>query len=363
MYYRQGLICNPEGVLLCRPTTGQAWLAERSSSACELAGRVARPNCNLLPYILAPQLDLEEQFRAPYYRLTHLPLLQKHRISLRGSNTLFHDQQCPTAKSHHTTLFFYAQILTLMLSLVGVLWQVSTSSAQLTTIPVREIKGPIPADGDNPVWEAAPTVLITLNPGAGPMTVRVRAITNGKEIAFWLRWGDSTLTNAVIGTHDYPDQAAVIFGSESDRKEIWAWDAAWQEGPGKRDIASVAPSFEEFPNGSNYPDRIGRSLGPFNMPTTGDEHIEKQTEKPRCPKASEQQFQCTPVPVGGHWSSTSSGGVWTVVFQRALITKNPSGIQFQRGKSVSMGIGMWDGAQAGSPKMSDVSCCYNLKLP
>lgn len=247
-------------------------------------------------------------------------------------------------------------------------WLPTLGHTQPLTIPVKEIKGPIPQDASNPVWEGAPAIDIPLNASIGPAAVKVRVVTNGREIGVWMSWLDPTNDDVKIDTQDYPDQAAVIFGSKSNPREAWTWDAEWQKKSSRAEYLSSpafdqSPEFTIPPENADWPDRIGRSLGPFAPTTLYDETIARKTEKPRCPKAQEHQFQCTPIPVGGQGMSSHSQRSWTVVFHRALNTSDLNNIQFHRGETVSVGFGIWDGSKVQSAKMTDVSCCYGLKIP
>ena len=98
--------------------------------------------------------------------------------------------------------------------------QVPLAVSQPVTIPAKSIKGPIPMDGANPVWEGVPGVVIPLSgqlvttpmhPNISVKSVFVKAMTNGKEIAMRLEWIDQTKNDTTIGPQDFRDQVAVMF--------------------------------------------------------------------------------------------------------------------------------------------------------
>ena len=115
-----------------------------------------------------------------------------------------------------------------------------------------------------------------------------KAMTNGKELGLRIEWSDQTKNDTTIGPQDFRDQAAIMFpvntagappfqcmGQSGGTTNIWRWNAEWQKDLGKDsagiwDVDDQYPGifwdyyFEEPAGGVTYPDRICRSLGPFN---------------------------------------------------------------------------------------------------
>jgi hypothetical protein len=182
-------------------------------------------------------------------------------------------------------------------ALLAALGQVPLAVSQPVTIPVGNISGPIPMDAANPVWESVPgivaplsgqTITTPMHPNISVKTVMIKMASNGKEIGVWANWGDQTLNNTTIGPQDFRDQLAVQFpvqksgappfqcmGQSGGTVNIWRWNAEWQKDLGRGvagmwDVDNQYPSiawdyyYEEPAGGVTYPDRIGRSLGPFN---------------------------------------------------------------------------------------------------
>ena len=93
-------------------------------------------------------------------------------------------------------------VLGILLSalIVGVMLtigQVPLAVSQPVTIPAKMIKGAIPMDGANPVWEGVPGVIVPLSgqlittpmhPNISVKSVFVKAMTNGKEIGLRIEW-------------------------------------------------------------------------------------------------------------------------------------------------------------------------------
>ena len=83
-------------------------------------------------------------------------------------------------------ILFSALIVGIMLT-IG---QVPLAVSQPVTIPVKAIKGAIPMDGANPIWEGVPGVIIPLSgqtittpmhPNISVKSVFVKAVSNGKD--------------------------------------------------------------------------------------------------------------------------------------------------------------------------------------
>ncbi|MDE3019083.1 MAG: hypothetical protein KGI53_08695, partial [Nitrospirota bacterium] len=155
--------------------------------------------------------------------------------------------------------------------IVGVmltLGQVPLAVSQPVTIPVKAIKGPIPMDGANPIWEGVPGVVIPLSgqtittpmhPNISVKSVFVKAVSNGKELGFRLDWADQTMNNTTIGPQDFRDQAAIQFpvntsgappfqcmGQSGGTVNIWRWNAEWQKDLGK-DSAGLWDVDDQYP--------------------------------------------------------------------------------------------------------------------
>lgn len=117
--------------------------------------------------------------------------------------------------------------------------QVPLAVSQPVTIPTKMIKGPIPMDGANPIWESVPGVVVPLSgqlittpmhPNISVKSIFVKAMTNGKELGLRLEWLDQTKNDTAIGPQDFRDQVAVMFPvNTSGRRPFNAWDS--REGP------------------------------------------------------------------------------------------------------------------------------------
>jgi len=88
--------------------------------------------------------------------------------------------------------FVFGVLLTaLAVGALLTLGQIPLAVSQPVTIPVGTIKGPIPMDAANPIWESVPGIVVPLSgqtittpmhPNISVKTVMVKMATNGKEI-------------------------------------------------------------------------------------------------------------------------------------------------------------------------------------
>ncbi len=295
-------------------------------------------------------------------------------------------------------------------ALLAALGQVPLAVSQPVTIPVGNISGPIPMDAANPVWESVPgivaplsgqTITTPMHPNISVKTVMIKMASNGKEIGVWANWGDQTLNNTTIGPQDFRDQLAVQFpvqksgappfqcmGQSGGTVNIWRWNAEWQKDLGRGvagmwDVDNQYPSiawdyyYEEPAGGVTYPDRIGRSLGPFNegiwsgnIMSDPDMRI-GSVEDLNANGFSTLTTQASPDVVGnGLWEpygalkgGCCSGPTWRVVMKRSLATNDPNDVQFKAGASLPVAFAVWDGSNVERNGMKGISTWFTAQMP
>lgn len=288
--------------------------------------------------------------------------------------------------------------------------QVPLAVSQPVTIPVKLTKAPIPMDGANPLWESAPAVVIPLSgqtittpmhPNISVKSVLVKAMTNGKDIGIFLSWSDQTKNDTVIGPQDFRDQAAVQFpvspsgappfqcmGQSGGMTNIWRWNAEWQKDMGK-DIAGIWDVDDQYPSivwdfyyeepagGVTYPDRIGRSLGPFNPGIWSGNILSDPTLHPSSVEDlnatgfSTLTTQAKQDVIGnGLWEGFGAlkggcctGPSWYAVMKRAVSSGDPNDVQFKKGASIPIAFAVWDGANVERDGQKAISTWFTLKMP
>src|SRR3970040_2555484 len=108
----------------------------------------------------------------------------------------------------------------LVVGVVLTLGQVPLSVSQPVAIQAKVIKGAIPMDGANPLWENVPGVVVPLSgqtitrpmhPNIAVKSVFVKAVTNGKDVGIRMDWGDQSKNDTTIGPQHFRDQAAIQF--------------------------------------------------------------------------------------------------------------------------------------------------------
>ena len=296
--------------------------------------------------------------------------------------------------------------------IVGVvltLGQVPLAVSQPVAIQVKAIKGPVPMDGANPIWENVPGVIVPLSgqtittpmhPNIAVKSVFVKAVTNGKDIGIRLDWADQSKNDTTIGPQHFRDQAAIQFpvnisgappfqcmGQSGGTVNIWRWNAEWQKDLGKDsaglwDVDNEYPAifwdyyFEEPAGGVTYLDRVGRSMGPFNTGIwsgnimSDPEMRAGSVEDLNANGFSTLTTQAHQDVVGnGLWEPAGSikggccnGPSWRVVYKRALATSDPNDVQLKAG-AVPIAFAVWDGQNLERDGMKGISTWFTLQIP
>lgn len=293
-----------------------------------------------------------------------------------------------------------------LLAMIGVPLAVS----QPVTIPIATITGNIAMDGANPLWESVPGVVVPLSgqtittpmhPNISVKTVMIKMATNGKDIGVWANWGDQTLNNTTIGPQDFRDQMAIQFpvqnagappfqcmGQSGGTVNIWRWNAEWQKDlgtgvAGMWDVDQQYPGlawdyyYEEPSAGVTYPDRIGRSAGPFNEGIWSGNIMSdpalriSSVEDLNANGFSTLTTQATQnvlgnglwEPYGAQKGGCCNGPTWRVVMKRSLITDDPNDIQFKSGSSFPVAFAVWDGSNVERNGMKGISTWFTAQMP
>jgi len=288
--------------------------------------------------------------------------------------------------------------------------QIPLAVSQAVTIPVKKINGPIPMDAANPVWESVPGVIVPLSgqtittpmhPNISVKTVMIKMATNGKDMAVWSNWSDQTLNNTTIGPQDFRDQMAVqwpvqtsgappfqCMGQSGGTVNIWRWNAEWQKdlGHGRAgmwDVDNQYPSiawdfyYEEPAGGVTYPDRIGRSMGPFNPGIwSGNIMSDPDLRKGSVEDLNANGFSTLTTqahqdvvgnglwePYGSIKGGCCTGPTWRVVFKRSMGTSDSNDVQFKSGASIPVAFAVWNGANVERNGMKGISTWFTAKLP
>ena len=104
-------------------------------------------------------------------------------------------------QTHSKVVVFGILLSALIVGVMLTIGQVPLAVSQPVTIPAKLVKGAIPMDGANPVWESVPGVIVPLSgqlittpmhPNISVKSVFVKAMTNGKDLGLRIEWSDQT---------------------------------------------------------------------------------------------------------------------------------------------------------------------------
>jgi len=305
-----------------------------------------------------------------------------------------------------TLLISGTPALASLLAMIGI----PLAVGQPVTIPIATITGDIGIDGANPLWESVPGVVVPLSgqtittpmhPNISVKTVMVKMATNGKDIGVWANWGDQTLNNTTIGPQDFRDQMAIQFpvqnagappfqcmGQSGGTVNIWRWNAEWQKDlgtgvAGMWDVDQQYPAlawdyyYEEPTGGVTYPDRIGRSAGPFNegiwsgnimsdpaLRISSVEDLNANGFSTLTTQSSQNVLgNGLWEPYGALKGGCCNGPTWRVVMKRSLMTDDPNDIQFNPGSSFPVAFAVWDGSNVERNGMKGISTWFTAQMP
>lgn len=211
------------------------------------------------------------------------------------------------------------------------------------------VTGELPLDPKSAIWTkaraeviplVAQTVAAPMGGGATP-SVSVRALHNGKEVAFLLEWADDTV-NEAVGPDTYRDACALMFalnakappspfmGNKGGRVIIWQWKADWQAKLEGRETYPSAYADFISPDDSTLFGKIG------NKPKWGTP-VEELTAEGFGTLTTKKEQQV--LGKGIH-----ENGKWRVVMIRQMGSAEADNITFVPGGTVQVNVAVWNGA-------------------
>ena len=207
-----------------------------------------------------------------------------------------------------------------------------------TKIVVRYVRQEIPLDPAATLWRKIPPARIPLKAqdldppygGGSIKAVTIRAIHNGRELAFLMEWVDPTKDATMDGLDSFRDAAALMFpldpqnppepimghrymGERSALVNIWQFKADWNE------------------EGRSSPVEDLNAAGPGTLTTQDRQNV-----------------------LG---KGLYRKGRWTVLFLRPLKTDDEDDAQFWPGLKTWANVAVWDGSNkdhAGQKSVSEV---------
>jgi hypothetical protein len=258
-------------------------------------------------------------------------------------------------------------------------------------IPATRVEA-LPDHPDAGTWARTPSVNLHLMPlwwrTDRPEEVTVRALHDGKDIAFLLTWVDTTHDATAMRPQDFRDAAAVELSATSDPPffamgqrgqfvNIWMWKSERQADlePAFQDIEKVYPNLgiDSYPNllktAVEQPHRHALTLesDPTFVTAWGAGNIVADpTRASAAEDLSAQGFGTLRArPPVDH--TVSAKGVWgtdsyRVIFRRALAGTGEAAVDLQAGATAPIAFAIWNGHDGDRDGKKSVTIWQELRI-
>lgn len=207
------------------------------------------------------------------------------------------------------------------------------------------------------IWTEVQPVTIALSPqqmtkpfgGGAIKELQVRAVHNGRLIAFLVEWADPTQDQELAQTDRFSDAVAVQFpvdpkanpspfmGDAQNAVNIWQWQAAWQRDIDEGGLADVDRTYPPYASEVPYGIYVGRDVGNWRSQRDHQTPVENLIAQ-GFGTLTHQELQH--VLGKGMWEN----GRWKVVFVRALHTGLRGDASFEAGQKGFVNFAVWDGS-------------------
>ncbi len=258
-------------------------------------------------------------------------------------------------------------------------------------IPVTRVET-LPDHPDAGTWARTPAVNLHLMPlwwrSERPEEVTVRALHDGKEIAFLLVWVDTTHDATAMRPQDFRDAAAIELSATADPPffamgqrgqfvNIWMWKSERQADlePAFQDLEKVYPNLgiDSYPNllksAIEQPHRHALTLesDPTFVTAWGAGNIVADPKRGSAAEdLSAQGFGTLRARPPVDHTVTAKGVYGTdsyrVIFRRALKAKGEGGVALEPGAAVPVAFAVWNGSAGDRDGKKSVTIWQELKL-
>lgn len=242
----------------------------------------------------------------------------------------------------------------------------------------------LPSSPDDAIWEAVPEVRIPLMPlwwRAGYTdAVRVKAVHDGRSVAFCLEWNDDTRDIGAIHQTSFPDGAAVqltasaspplfAMGAAAEPVNIWHWKAVWEEDA--RQFQDVGTTFPGMVSDLYLDGEAGWQTAPGAAPryfTAADARnlIASQQRPSVVEDANAAGFGTltsqSPRSQNVQGLSRWKDGRWRLQLIRQLNVEDAKDIPLRVGQNTSVAFAVWDGSAGDRDGQKSVSIWSTLRL-
>lgn len=222
------------------------------------------------------------------------------------------------------------------------------------------------------IWSQAQPVTIALSPqqiaqpfgGGATKELQVRALHNGRLIAFLLEWADATQDRELAQTDRFSDAVAVQFpvelganpspfmGDARQAVNIWHWQAAWQRDIDEGGLADVDRTYPPYASEVPYGIYVGHDVGNWRSQRDRKTPVENLIAQ-GFGTLTHQELQH--VLGRGVWEN----GRWRVIFVRALHTGLRGDASFEVGQKSFVNFAVWDGSSGERGARKSVSLTWH----
>jgi hypothetical protein len=278
---------------------------------------------------------------------------------------------------------------TLLLAVLLTMFGAPATSAQGQTLYVADADELPLAEPWSSRWDRAPVIEVALSAQAVtvPATVvpsvgqlRVRALTDDRQLAVLVEWRDSTLDESVLRVEDFADAVALQFaqgagislcmGQQAGGLNIWHWKADWAAD--QRSFQDVADEHPNMPTDATLPRDQTTDGSPPPGPTgylSGRDagNLRSAAERPSSVEDLNAVGFGTLTPQlasGQNVAGTSEyrDGTWRVVMSRSLATEEPDDAVLRRDRRSVIAFAIWDGSQGDRDGQKSVSAWLSLSF-
>ncbi|MDI6763447.1 MAG: ethylbenzene dehydrogenase-related protein [Thermodesulfobacteriota bacterium] len=233
-------------------------------------------------------------------------------------------------------------------------------------IKANKVAQDLPLDPEASLWDSATPLEIPLasqvvarprHYEGSVKEIKVKALHNGKEIAFLLEWKDQTKDASYELVHAFSDGVAFQFPSERGGAKphfamgheeaivnIWSWKAVHTETHDQKVPYAVVDDFLAGLKAENPVSRKGVSIQ--NLQSGGFGTL------------TEMEQKAQPVSGAGQWASDR----WKVVLKRSIQSHEKKEAKFVEGELTPLAVAVWDGSRGERGSRKTISTWHYVAL-
>lgn len=269
------------------------------------------------------------------------------------------------------------------------------------TVLAKKVSGSLPKDASDPQWSKVPGTTIPLirlwQRGEAADGVSVKAVHDGREIAWLLEWEDWEVNGSVLRPQDFSDSAAIMFslspaqplsrqphfamGEKGRPVNIWYWRLDRQmDLAGFQDIEKAYPAMAvddyplegvRYPKDTETPSHLPITSAPAHDPLFmtgwGSGNLVSIPMRPSAVEDLNAEGLGTltaqpPADQNVKGQGFYVAGRWKVVFARELRSRGPFDVQLEPGGRFPVAFAVWDGAKGDRDGQKAVTTWYVLTL-